>query len=37
MKKNDQSDWDTITTEAYIEETKEKECDWAEETEENKW
>ena len=37
MRKNDQSDWDTITAEVHMEESNEKECDWAKETEENKW
>ena len=34
---NDQSQWDTITAEVHREEGNENECDWAEETEENKW
>ena len=34
---NDQSQWDTITAEVHREEGNEKECDWAKETDENKW
>ena len=37
MQKNDQSDWDTITAEIHVEETKEKECDWAKEVDEHIW